>query len=225
MHGDKVVGGGLEAGLDAHVALVVDVPCAGVADHIAVAGMSEHRTLPEGLGQRIEAQRLVEALAVADQLLRSRCCAPSESRPGRRASGRRAARPRRRCCPTPAPTYCPAGARGSCRRVGARRRRTSRSACGGRRCAARDRAVRPASTAARCRPETLRESCRTASARARRCRQSPARARPGCSARPGAHNRRAWACRRRASPPTGPRVPLDRGSGPSSGSSSSMPRQ
>ena len=56
MHGDEVVGGGLEAGLDAHIALVVDVPCAGMADYIAVAGMREHRPFPKTLRQRIEAQ-------------------------------------------------------------------------------------------------------------------------------------------------------------------------
>ena len=91
MDGDKVVGGGLEAGLDAHVALVVDVPCAGMADHFAVARMGEHGALPEGVGQRVEAQRLVEALAVADQLLRV-CVARLEDGAqvvGQRSGGRR----------------------------------------------------------------------------------------------------------------------------------------
>ncbi len=41
----------------------------------------------------------------------------SESRRCRMTAGQRAARPGRRCCPTPAPTYCPADGRESCRRL------------------------------------------------------------------------------------------------------------
>ena len=67
--GDEVLAVDLDAHLDAQVLVVVHVPGAGVADHLAVAGLDEQRALPERRGQWLEAERGEEALAVADHLL------------------------------------------------------------------------------------------------------------------------------------------------------------
>ncbi len=45
----EVLGVDLDAHLDAQVVDPVDVPGAGVADDVAVGGLREQRTLPEGL--------------------------------------------------------------------------------------------------------------------------------------------------------------------------------
>ncbi len=66
MDGGEVLAGDLDAHLDADVVLLVDVPGAGVADHVAVRRLVEQRALPEGLGQRRHAERGEEPLAVAD---------------------------------------------------------------------------------------------------------------------------------------------------------------
>src|ERR1700723_1691707 len=72
MHGHKVIRRRPETRLDADVELRIHVPCTGMTHHIAVARMRQHRALPEGLRKRVEADRLVEALAIADQLWRVR---------------------------------------------------------------------------------------------------------------------------------------------------------
>ena len=55
----------LSAHLYTEVVDVIDVPCGGVADDFAVAGLDELGALPEGVGERGEAEGGVEALAVA----------------------------------------------------------------------------------------------------------------------------------------------------------------
>ena len=62
--GGEVVGVDLDAHLYAEVVDVVDVPGGGVADDVAIAGLDELGALPEGVGQRGEAEGGVEALAV-----------------------------------------------------------------------------------------------------------------------------------------------------------------
>src|SRR5687768_13749515 len=68
MDGVEVLGVLLDAHLDAQVFDVIDVPCARMTDHLAVAGLGEHRLLPEALRERIEAERSEETLADADHL-------------------------------------------------------------------------------------------------------------------------------------------------------------
>src|SRR3712207_9112511 len=60
----------LDAHLESHVLLRVEVPRARVADDLAVGRLDEERALPEGLRQGLEAERGEEALAVADELPR-----------------------------------------------------------------------------------------------------------------------------------------------------------
>ena len=59
----------VDAHLDAQVGFHIDVPGTGVADHITVARTLEERSLPEGLWQRLETQRRIEALAGSHHLL------------------------------------------------------------------------------------------------------------------------------------------------------------
>ena len=70
MDGDEVVAVHLGAHLDADVVRIVDVPGRCVADHLAVGGLHDLRALPEGLRQRLEAERRVEGLALADHARR-----------------------------------------------------------------------------------------------------------------------------------------------------------
>ena len=65
MDGGEVVGVDLDAHLYAEVVDVIDVPCGGVADDLAIARLDELGALPEGVGERGEAEGGVEALAVA----------------------------------------------------------------------------------------------------------------------------------------------------------------
>src|SRR5471030_131448 len=69
MDGEKVFASNLDAHLEAQVVEVVDIPGAGVADHIAVARLEKKRALPESLRQRIETQVDEEAFAVLHHLL------------------------------------------------------------------------------------------------------------------------------------------------------------
>src|SRR5438128_1946507 len=64
--GDKILVADLNAHLQAHVILVVNVPRAGMADNIAVARLDEQGPLPEGLGCGRKAQRRKEILAIMD---------------------------------------------------------------------------------------------------------------------------------------------------------------
>ena len=50
--GEEILAGDLDAHLQAHVVDRIDVPGAGVADHVAVARLDEQRALPESLRQR-----------------------------------------------------------------------------------------------------------------------------------------------------------------------------
>ena len=68
--GGEVVGVDLDAHLYAEVVDVIDVPCGGVADDFAIAGLDELGALPEGVGERSEAEGREEALAVVDHVLR-----------------------------------------------------------------------------------------------------------------------------------------------------------
>ncbi len=63
MDGDQIVHVDLDAHLDAQVAVVVHVPGARVADHLAPRWLLEHRALPEGLGQLRQPERREERLA------------------------------------------------------------------------------------------------------------------------------------------------------------------
>ena len=64
MDGYKIFRPNLDAHFDTNIVLIVDVPGAGMANHVPIGGLYEQRSLPESLRQRIEAQRLVEILAV-----------------------------------------------------------------------------------------------------------------------------------------------------------------
>src|SRR2546425_3977036 len=54
----------LQARLDPQVVFIIDVPCAGMAYHVAIARLHEQRSLPECLRKRREAHRDEEILAV-----------------------------------------------------------------------------------------------------------------------------------------------------------------
>ena len=56
VHGDKVFAPNLDAHFQADVFLVVDVPGAGVAYHVAVARLGELRAIPEALRMGQEAE-------------------------------------------------------------------------------------------------------------------------------------------------------------------------
>ena len=167
---------------------VVDVPGAGVADHLAVARLGEQRALPEGLRQRLEAERGEEALAVAHHLpARRSSCAfriSVRSKPGRRP----AARPAVDVVPLLRP-HVAEQVRGDRARSPGPRRRTSRAASahvGVQRVVERlDLLPQPVDLLRRRR----RAACRTSSATSRRCRRSPARARPCWRARRSARSR------------------------------------
>src|SRR5207237_1202269 len=63
---DEVLAGHLNAHLDAHVVLRIEVPCARMADDVAIARLGKLRALPESGRQRVEAEGCVKPLAVAD---------------------------------------------------------------------------------------------------------------------------------------------------------------
>ena len=66
MDRDEVLAGHLNAHLDAHVVLRIEVPCARMADDVAIARLGKLRALPESGRQRVEAEGCVKPLAVAD---------------------------------------------------------------------------------------------------------------------------------------------------------------
>src|SRR5207245_6453092 len=64
MDGDEINIAYLQARLDPQVVFIIDVPCAGMAYHVAIARLHEQRSLPECLRKRREAHRDEEILAV-----------------------------------------------------------------------------------------------------------------------------------------------------------------
>ena len=70
MNGAEVVGIDLDAHLEPQVVYLIDVPGAGVTDHIPIARLHEQRSLPESLRQRSKSERSKEALTVADHVER-----------------------------------------------------------------------------------------------------------------------------------------------------------
>ena len=67
--GREVFARDVNAHLDAQIVDEINVPGAGVADHIAVLGLHEKRTLPETFRQGRKTQGSEEAFAIADHLL------------------------------------------------------------------------------------------------------------------------------------------------------------
>src|SRR5216683_1338009 len=85
VNGREILGRGLNAHFDPQIILVVNVPGARVANHLAVSRLCEHRALPERHGQRLKAKRLEKSLRVADHpsriyILRAQRCADVRSR-------------------------------------------------------------------------------------------------------------------------------------------------
>ena len=143
-------------------------------------------------GQRREAERGEEALAVAHHLLR---VVPSSAL---QALGQvvarvaaRAAPPAGRCCPTPAPTCCRAGARGSGPSAGTTSGAVLLAQLARARRQCSDVVERPhlLPQPVDLRRERRRAACRTSSATSRPCPRSPARARPCWPARRSARSR------------------------------------
>src|SRR5690606_40287192 len=66
----EVLGVDLRAHLDPQIVAAVQIPRGRVADDLAVAGLREQRSLPERLGQRVEAERGEERLAGPHHALR-----------------------------------------------------------------------------------------------------------------------------------------------------------
>src|SRR5215831_17285886 len=66
MDRDKIFIANLNAHLQANIFLVIDIPGAGVTDHIAVAGFQKQGPLPEGILRRREAERRKEIDAGVD---------------------------------------------------------------------------------------------------------------------------------------------------------------
>src|SRR5256886_15174156 len=56
MDGNKIDVANLQTRLDPQIVFIVDVPCTGVADYVAIPRLPEQRSLPEWLRQRPEAQ-------------------------------------------------------------------------------------------------------------------------------------------------------------------------
>src|SRR5580692_13160394 len=69
MNGDEVDIANLDAHLDSQIVEVIDIPRAGVADHIAITRLGQERAYPKRIGQRSEAQGFIEAFAVAHHSL------------------------------------------------------------------------------------------------------------------------------------------------------------
>src|SRR5438045_9051584 len=61
---DEVLAGRDEAHLEADIILRIEIPRAGVTDHLAVPRLHEERSLPERLRELLQAKRCEEALAV-----------------------------------------------------------------------------------------------------------------------------------------------------------------
>ena len=123
----EILVGDVDAHLDAQVVHAVDVPRARMAHDLAIARLDEQRPLPEGLRQRLEAERREEPLADAHHLERIGLLAPSGSRSARAPCAPPAARRAGRCSTSPAAQSCRAGAPGSGPSRGPPRR-TSRAA-------------------------------------------------------------------------------------------------
>src|SRR5256885_14572621 len=147
MDGDEINIAYLQARLDPQVVFIIDVPCAGMAYHVAIARLHEQRSLPECLRKRREAHRDEEILAVLHHAFWDQdswlSAAPSRLRrcfQEGRATGR--------YFPTPAPRDCLANERGSDRPEEPAAARTSASVCSGHRHAAKDKAAGPAAIAA-----------------------------------------------------------------------------
>src|SRR5215471_6053674 len=64
MNGNEVLTANLQTNLDAQIILVVEIPCAGVTDDIAICRFSEKRSSPEGFRQWNEAHRGEKSFAV-----------------------------------------------------------------------------------------------------------------------------------------------------------------
>ena len=178
--GDEILLGGLDAHLDAQIVVERHVPRAGVADDLAIVRLAELRALPERLRQRIEAQRGEEGLAESSPSSWRRTSAPE----GRRHVQAGLARVRLHQRVDVAPLLRPhvaeqvrrdGLARGHLvRAVLLRQLRRARSSAG------RRRAASPAATAARSPSRSRRASCRSRSARDRRCWRSRSPSRPRC---------------------------------------------
>ena len=65
----EVFFGDLNAHFDAKIVLGIDVPGAGVADHVAISGFGEERALPERFRERSKAEGFEEIFAVFDHAL------------------------------------------------------------------------------------------------------------------------------------------------------------
>ena len=164
-----------------------------MADHVAVARLGELRALPEGLRQRLEAERGEEPLAGLDHL--HRVVAGGDQPLGQVVAGRRRVAGRYQGVdvrPTAAPRGCPAGDPGSAPVAGTTSRAVALGELGPHVAVERlverpDLAPEPVELGFEGRPAP----CRTSSARARRGRRSRARARPRCRARRSAGSRRA----------------------------------
>src|SRR5688572_17525699 len=72
MHYGEIFFVDLNAHLQSHILLEVDVPGACMADNFTVLWLYKHRSVPKCLGQRIKADRRKESLAVANHLFRIR---------------------------------------------------------------------------------------------------------------------------------------------------------
>jgi len=70
MDGDKVGGVRVQADFETDVEIVVHVPCAGVADNIAIARADELGALPESFRERLKSERLKKRLAILDHVAR-----------------------------------------------------------------------------------------------------------------------------------------------------------
>src|SRR5262249_4934587 len=57
-----------DAHLEANIFLVIDIPGAGMTNHVAIGGLQEHRALPESLGQRLKTKRGEKTRAIAHHL-------------------------------------------------------------------------------------------------------------------------------------------------------------
>src|SRR5947209_8199203 len=69
MDGGEVNRIDLNAHLQAHIFLIVDVPRTGMADDVTILRLYEKRALPECFGQRAEPKRFEERFAIPHHLL------------------------------------------------------------------------------------------------------------------------------------------------------------
>src|SRR5215475_12212059 len=61
---DKVLIANLNAHLEPDILMVINVPRAGVADHVTITRLDEERTVPEGFGRFGKAKTAAEVYAV-----------------------------------------------------------------------------------------------------------------------------------------------------------------